>query len=374
MNSKSRIDMRLTIASIFLLLSTNCFSHSHMKAKTEEAYWINEINPQVFALLKSRPELTIDHIKANGFELYGPKGLALFLKQNVIEFEVLKNANNLLTSQYPTPESIEKDLKSINLKYPSITKLYSIGKSVKNRDLWVMKLSKNAKTDDKRPEFKYIANMHGDEIVGREVMLKFIKECTEKYGTDPQFTNLLDKFQIHILVSMNPDGAATSSRGNGNRVDLNRDFPDFSTTDNQDTLENREPETQAVMKWQSEHQFKLSANFHGGAEVVNYAWDTVPDRFPEETLMKELSREYANNAPYIAASTAFENGITNGFAWYEVNGGMQDWSIYWRKDFQVTIELSNNKWPDYSKINYYYEQNRPALIKLIERTDYLLRK
>jgi hypothetical protein len=344
------------------------------KHKTEESFWIKDPTPEIFDLLKSRPELTIDHIKPMGLELYGPFGLEKFLQQNAINYSPLASASQNFISEYPTPESIETELQVIAQKFPKITKLYSIGKSANNRNLWVMKLSKNAKTEDLRPEFKYIANMHGDEIVGRELMLRFIKDCTVNYGVDPQLTNLLDKFQIHILVSMNPDGAAEGTRGNGNSVDLNRDFPDFSTSDNQDTLGTREPETQAVMKWQAEHKFILSANFHGGSEVVNYPWDTVPDRFPEETLIKELSREYAQNAPYIAASTAFDNGITNGYAWYEVDGGMQDWSIYWRRDFQVTIELSNKKWPNYSRINYYYEQNRPALIKLIERIDTVVKR
>jgi len=37
----------------------------------------------------------------------------------------------------------------------------------------------------------------------------------------------------------------------------------------------------------------------------------------------------------------------------------------------VTIELSNTKWPEYSKIDYYYEQNRPALIQLVQRLETL---
>jgi hypothetical protein len=350
-----------------LLLTTNTFA----SVVIDESFFITHPTKEAFELIKSRPEFAIDHVKADGFELYGPKGLEVFLKQNKISYRYLDLISVETKKDYPTPEMIEKDLKTIADKFPQITKLYSIGKSVKKRDLWVMKLSKNAKTDDQRPEFKYIANMHGDEIVGREMLMKFIKECTENYGQDPRITALLDKFQIHILVSMNPDGAAASTRSNAASVDLNRDFPDFSTDDNKDVYGNRAPETIAVMKWQGEHHFKLSANFHGGAEVVNYPWDTIPDKFPEENLIKDLSLEYAHNAPYIAASTSFENGITNGYAWYEVNGGMQDWSIFYRHDFQVTIELSNTKWPDYSKIDYYYQQNRTALMGLIERLDHL---
>lgn len=363
-----------TVLSLSLILFPILFSTlAYSRAVIDESFWIKDKSPEVLELLKKRPELTIDHMNSSGFELYGPTGLEDFLKKNHIDYNPLQYISAENRNEYPTPESIEKELKSIAQKNPAITKLYSIGKSVKTRDLWVMKLSKNAKVDDSRPEFKYIANMHGNEIVGRELMLRFIKDCVNNYGSDPRITNLLDKFQIHILVSMNPDGAAAGTRANAQRVDLNRDFPDFSTSDNQDTVENRAPETQAVMKWQSAHNFKLSANFHGGSEVVNYPWDTIPDRFPEEAVIKDLSLEYAKNAPYIATSTTFENGITNGFAWYEVNGGMQDWSIYWKGDFQVTIELSNDKWPDYSAIDYYYDQNRPALIGFIERLENLKR-
>jgi len=340
----------------------------------KEGYWINQNSHDFIQVIKLRPELTLDHITSEGFELYGPVGLEKYLIQNKISYSVLEEnrIGKMDSASYPTSEEIEKELKSLAKKHPQLSKLYSIGKSVEKRDLWVMKLSSNAHlVDDDRPEFKYIANMHGNEIVGRELMLRFIKDCLTNYNNDEQIRNLLDNFQIHILVSMNPDGANHKSRGNARGVDLNRDFPDFDTKDNIDSPKNRALETQAVMNWQKEHHFKLSANFHGGAEVVNYPWDTVPDLSPVDSTVKELSLLYANKAPYIGASTVFSNGITNGFAWYEVKGGMQDWSIYWRGDIQVTIELSQNKWPNYSTIDYYYEQNRPALISFIEQLAFL---
>ncbi len=333
----------------------------------EESFYIQTKDPQIFNLLKSRPELTIDHIEENGFELYGPRGLKNFLQTNNIPHFSMKIASMKARSVYPTPEEIEKELKNVTAQYPEIASMFSIGKSHKNRNLWVIKISKNVSVNDSRPEFKYIANMHGDEIVGREMMVRLIKDLLINYGKDPVITNLIDSVQIYILPSMNPDGAAASSRGNGKYVDLNRDFPDFTTSDNKDTPEGREPETQAVMNWQKQRNFVLSANFHGGAEVVNYPWDTKSEKFPQEAYVKELSLEYAGLAPYISMSTAFNNGITNGYAWYEVNGGMQDWSIYYRKDLQLTVEVSNTKWPEYSKVEYYYKENRASLLKLIER-------
>ena len=356
--------MKPIVLALATLLSFNVSAKSPI---IEESYLVKNDSTALYDVIRSRPEFIIDHLKGGSFELYGPNGLGKFLKQNGAHFQNLENQSSFVRSTYPTPEEIEKTLKTINKNFPAITKLYSIGKSVKNRDLWVMKLSKNVNVDDARPEFKYIANMHGDEIVGRELMVRFIKELTENYGKDKRITELLDKTQIHILVSMNPDGAAAGTRYNTKGVDLNRDFPDFTTADNMDSTNKRAPETQAVMNWQGQHKFKLSANFHGGAEVVNYPWDTTPQKFDQDELVKDISLEYAHNAPYIAASTQFENGITNGFAWYEVDGGMQDWSIHYRKDLQVTVELSDTKWPDYSTIDYYYEQNRAALIGFIER-------
>jgi predicted deacylase len=213
--------------------------------------------------------------------------------------------------------------------------------------------------------------MHGDEITGREVMMNLITHLAVNYGKDDRITKLMDRFQIHIMPSMNPDGAELRRRSNANGSDLNRDFPDFSTSDNQNTLEGRQPETIAVMNWQKKHNFILSANFHGGAEVVNYPWDTSPLKFPKDELVKELSLSYALSVPYMASSTVFENGITNGFDWYEVNGGMQDWSIYYHRDMQVTVELSNAKWPNYSDIEFFFSQNLEALLLFIENTEKL---
>ncbi len=42
--------------------------------------------------------------------------------------------------------------------------------------------------------------------------------------------------------------------------------------------------------------FVLSANFHGGVEVVNYPWDTWERRHPDDDWFIDLSRDYADLA------------------------------------------------------------------------------
>ncbi|KAK6032222.1 hypothetical protein OSTOST_01611, partial [Ostertagia ostertagi] len=47
--------------------------------------------------------------------------------------------------------------------YPNLTHLYSIGSSVRGRQLWVLTISKYPRKHETGvPEFKYIANMHGN--------------------------------------------------------------------------------------------------------------------------------------------------------------------------------------------------------------------
>ena len=56
--------------------------------------------------------------------------------------------------------------------------------------------------------------MHGDEIVGRELMVLLIEELLTRYKSqDPKVTNLINNTEIFIVPSMNPDGALNRRRG-----------------------------------------------------------------------------------------------------------------------------------------------------------------
>lgn len=356
---KSVVGLSLFFALVFAVQSVG-----FARALVSEGYAIGDI--RFLKALSAEPELTIDHVRANSFEVYGPAGLGAYLQRIHAPFTTAQ-VNTHYAANYPTPEQVGAELAALAQAHPQTARLFSIGKSVQGRDLWVMKVSRNVGVDDHRPEFKFIANMHGDEIVGRELMVRLLRDLLENDGKDQFVSQLLNDVQIYIMPSMNPDGANAVRRGNARGVDLNRDFPDFTTKDNQETLENRAPETQAVMRWEMSRHFALSANFHGGAEVVNYPWDAIPAPHPQLNIVKSLSLEYAHNAPYIAASTEFQNGITNGYAWYLVNGGMQDWSDHYHGDLQLTIELSNTKYPSFDRVGYYEQQNRQALLTFMGR-------
>jgi hypothetical protein len=355
----------MSILFISGLISLNCFA-----AKIESGYLVIDPEHRLLKDFSKNPEVVIDHVNKLGFEIYGASGLEQVLLSKKIQFTKMEAVNSKTGSDYPAPEMIIKKMQSLQKQYPTLISLIEIGKSSEGRPLMFAKLTAPARAGvlapSLRPEFKYVANMHGDEIVGRELMIKLIEDLAKNYGSDNRITKLLDSVQIYIMPSMNPDGALKHQRANANGVDLNRSFPDFTTSDNQNTQRNREPEIQAMMKFQSQHHFVLSANFHGGAEVVNYPYDTEEDVFPLDNLVKTMSLNYSRNIPYFWNSKEFEHGITNGYKWYEVDGGMQDWSYHWHGDLQLTIELTNTKWPAYSTVDRTYQDNRNSLLGYIE--------
>jgi hypothetical protein len=353
--------LRISFSLFALLLVAQI---AFAKAIVKEEAYVNDPSGQHLLVLGQIPDLTIDHVDEAGFTVYGPEGLYSALTDLSIPFEkpqVLKQEK----SDYMSHEEMESRLKSLAEDYSHIVKYSVVGTSIEGRNIFVIKISDNVEVDEVEPEFKYIGLMHGNEITGREMMWMLVRDLVTSYEKDSSIASLIDNTEIFIMPTMNPDGTAHRRRGNAKWVDLNRDFPDFSTSDNQNTPAGREPETAVVMEFQKQRNFSLSANFHTGAEVVNYPWDTVSERHPLNDIVMEFSRSYANRVDYLRNSRRFPGGIVNGHDWYEVNGGMQDWSSYWYNDLQVTIELSNNKWPSASLMEDYYEANREAMIAYI---------
>lgn len=100
-----------------------------------------------------------------------------------------------------------------------------------------------------------------------------------------------------------------------------------------------QPETESVMKLIMEHPFVVSANMHGGDLVANFPYDearglnpTEYSKSPDDETFRHLAQTYSTNHPRMSdpsqpgcdrpeSSFAKQGGITNGAAWYSVEGG-----------------------------------------------------
>lgn len=304
----------------------------------------------------------VTRASANKLELYttSPEALKELQKRSnqVSIRSVHANYNG-----YYTYETMSAKLKSWQAAYPSRTRLFSLGKSVEGRELWCLEISpRPGIQSDFRPNVKYIGNMHGDEVVGRELLMSFIELLLTSDRDDVR--DLTNSMNIFIVPTMNPDGFARGTRGNKYYIDLNRSFPDQYRRITTETVE-----TVLMKDFLSRYQWTLSANFHGGDLVANYPWDGRPDNImvgfnpsPDDDVFKAISKAYARRNPGMMSNRQFTDGITNGAAWYVLFGGMQDFNYIQHGCMEITLEVSMNKWPSGDTLPQFWEQNRESMI------------
>ena len=285
--------------------------------------------------------------------------------------------------------------------YPSLCTLQNIGSTPNGRALYVLKISDNAPADETEPEFLYTSSMHGDEITGFPNMLRLIDYLLTNYGSLSEVTDIVNGTEIFICPLANPDGSFktagndimnsignTATRANKNGYDLNRNYPDPKNGLHPDSgLQVNavyQPETLAFLAFERTRNFVLSANYHGGAEVVNYPWDTYSitggaNIHPHDNYFKHVSIEYATlcqtadgNLNYMddVLSTGAFPGTTNGSAWYTVAGGRQDYNNYFNHIKEVTVEISAIKFPTASTLPTFWNNNRQAFLNYIKQASY----
>jgi len=350
-----------------LLEITNIISIDNVEGNTVYAY-ANEKEYKNFLLLKIKHEVL-------------PRPGTLIIPEMSDNPEAITNWDT-----YPTYDAYITMMNNFAANYPGICTTVNAGSSVQGRDLLLVKISDNVLVNEAEPQFLYTSTMHGDETTGYVLMLRLIDSLLTSYGADQRITNMINNSEIWINPNANPDGTYYGGNGtvygatryNANGYDLNRNFPDPVNG----IHSNEQPETIAMKNLAEENNFVFCANFHGGAEVVNYPWDTwsngYPDYIshPDETWYQFVSHLYADtcqeNSP-AGYMTGYDDGITNGGAWYVIHGGRQDYMNYFMRSREVTIEISDTKLLPANQLPAHWEYNKRSLLTYIENIFYGVR-
>jgi hypothetical protein len=281
---------------------------------------------------------------------------------------------------YPTYQQYLDYMTGFVSSNPGICKLDTVGLTNQGRLILVLKISKNVSQEEAEPQFLYTSSIHGDETTGYIMMLHLIDYLLTGYGTDPVITDLINTTEICINPLANPDGTYHGGnnsvygawRYNANSIDLNRNFPDPKVGDHPDGNP-WQTETMLWMDYAGNNHFTMSANFHGGAEVFNYPWDTWTRFHADDDWWQFVGREWADTVHQNSVSgyfTDFNNGITNGNAWYEINGGRQDYMNYWHHCREVTLEISNTKLLPVNQLLNFWNYNYKSFLQYVKQANY----
>lgn len=281
-------------------------------------------------------------------------------------------AQNREPSGYPTVAQYHNFMAGVVADHPTLASLDTFGFSQGGRPLLMMKISNNTAIDQPKPEFCYISTMHGNEPPGMIFLMWFIDSLTDNYGTDPRVTRMVDSCEIYINPLLNPDGYDNSpypQRYLNSGVDMNRNFPVPDGVRGNDGTFTAYAETRAIMDWFMGRFVSYTINHHGGALLANYPWDHTGLRSTDDSLYKFLAINYTSrNLPMMNNPDPWylDNGITNGYDWYEVDGSLQDWTIWTRGDLHITVELSSEKTPEYWTLDTLWNHNYDAFCAAVE--------
>lgn len=383
---------KLIILSVLLLLALGIY------AKQWNQYYFQFELMNKAELQDISKIISIDNVKGNwvyayanddewkAFQELGYKTRLLPAPSSLVEPIMSRSVSQAkLWDSYPTYETYVATMNSFAAAYPNLCQIVDTGTTAGGRKVLFAKISDNVTTDEAEPEVMYTGTIHGDETTGFILLQRLIDTLLSNYGTDSRLTNIVNNMELWICPNTNPDGTyyggnstvSSARRYNYNGWDLNRNFPDINgnqCADDYGVTQIRQVETTNMMNFINNHHFVFGANFHGGAEVVNYPWDYTYSLHADDTWYSTTSFVYANAAKAVGPSNYFtsvnSSGVTNGAVWYVIGGGRQDWVNYAAHGREVTIEISTTKLPAASTLNNYWTYNYNAMLSYLEQALY----
>lgn len=228
---------------------------------------------------------------------------------------------------YLTLEEIYEEMDRAAREHPEMVSMAEYGQTLAGRQLRYLKISTGA---GDKPSILYSANIHGNEMAGNMICLALIDHFLGGYGSDRDLTYLMDRVDIYVIPVLNPDGMARTvrqqdrlgavvslTRKNGNRVDLNRNYPypaDALTRLKDSAGSKRkwspnyrgpspmsEPETRALDALFARHRFLVHCNYHTTGGIILSPPATLPEPLPDDELYTMMRKDYqeAMFDPYV---------------------------------------------------------------------------
>ncbi|XP_043086997.1 inactive carboxypeptidase-like protein X2 [Puntigrus tetrazona] len=312
-------------------------------------------------------------------------------------------------------------MKVVNEMCPNITRIYNIGKSFNGQKLYAFEISDNPGEHELgEPEFRYTAGSHGNEVLGRELLLLLMQfMCQEYLSGNPRVRRLVDETRIHLLPSVNPDGYEKASeagselsgwslgRWSQDGLDIHHNFPDLNSVLWEAEARKWVPrkfhnhhvpipdwyrstnatvavETRALVSWMEKIPFVLGGNLQGGELVVTFPFDrtrsvtVLREATPtaDDHVFRWLAFSYASTHRLMTDASrrvchtddfAKEDGTINGASWHTAAGSMNDFSYLHTNCFELSMYVGCDKFPHETELPEEWENNRESLLVFMEQ-------
>ncbi|XP_034716053.1 inactive carboxypeptidase-like protein X2 [Etheostoma cragini] len=312
-------------------------------------------------------------------------------------------------------------MKVVNEMCPNITRIYNIGKSHSGLKLYAIEISDNpGEHEVGEPEFRYTAGFHGNEVLGRELLLLLMQfMCLEYLSGNQRIRHLVEETRIHLLPSVNPDGYEKAfevgselsgwslGRWSNDGIDIHHNFPDLNSILWDAEAKKWIPrkmfnhhvpvpewylsknasvavETRALTAWMEKMPFVLGSNIQGGELVVTFPYDKTrsqgvvrePTPTPDDHVFRWLAFSYASTHRLMTAANrrvchtedfAKEDGTINGASWHTAAGSMNDFSYLHTNCFELSMYVGCDKFPHESELPEEWENNRESLLVFMEQ-------
>lgn len=274
---------------------------------------------------------------------------------------------------YPTYSAYEAMMFQFATDHPDMCEIIDLGTLPSNRKILIAHINNGSGAG--KPKFLYTSTIHGDETTGWMLMLRWIDYLLEN-PTLPECANILNNIDLYVGPNTNPDGTYHggnntvngATRYNANGVDMNRNYADPHGGPHPDGNAYQQ-ETLWFMDLAQNNNFVMGANYHGGAEVMNYPWDNTYTLHADDQWYQLISHEYADLCHVQSSSymTDYNNGVTNGAQWYMIGGGRQDYMNGYAQCRELTIECSNTKCPSATQMPSFWNINKNSIFAFVNQ-------
>lgn len=304
-------------------------------------------------------------------------------KSAVMKFAFPQNLAVAPDDGYKNPDEITDFVNDIHAKYPDITTIKVIGKTLEGRDILALKISDNPTIDEAEPAILVNAMHHAREVMTPEITTDMVEYLTSNYGQKSEVTNWVNDTAIWVIPMFNLDGNNKmwnensmwrKNTRNGHGVDINRNYPtgwnscngssaSTSAQDYRGTGPASEPETQAMMNFVASIKPVFNISYHSYSEIVIYPFGCRPNKTPTTEAVEQIGAEIGKKLDY-----------KPGTAWellYNADGGDIDWMYTQHQVIPFVIEVNStnqgfhpgyDKWRDKTVL-----RNRPGWMHLFAR-------